>query len=123
MKFVHELYDSYYQGSLCPAFAQICDGVKTGLLTNQSISAQTLNKCLPTNTNYTFCPQEDLTDSMTYEEFILKNKQIPTRNDSWHDYFNACIWRQFPVTKSTLNKMHVEQIPENWSKSKRCSTR
>lgn len=51
--------------------------------------------------------------AMYYEEVIYKTKCIPTRRDSWHDFFNAMIWLQFPLTKQLLNEIHIQQIQLN----------
>lgn len=47
-----------------------------------------------------------------YEEIIGQDFVVPTREESWHDLFNALIWIQFPKTKSLLNKLHMEDIHE-----------
>ena len=49
-------------------------------------------------------------DSRYYEQIIFDEQLIPTRANSWHDFFNAVIWSQFPNTKRLLNRLHVEQI-------------
>ena len=45
-----------------------------------------------------------------YEQIIAQDKTIPTREQSWHDLFNACIWLQFPLTKRYLNTLHMQDI-------------
>lgn len=49
-------------------------------------------------------------DTRYYEEIIYQDNVIPTRENSWHDLFNASIWMQFPLTKKRLNQLHVEDI-------------
>ena len=49
-------------------------------------------------------------DARYYEEIIYQDSMVPTRENSWHDLFNACIWMQFPHTKTWLNQLHVEDI-------------
>lgn len=49
-------------------------------------------------------------DPRYYEEIIYQDGIIPTRENSWHDLFNACIWMQFPETKKYLNQLHVADI-------------
>ena len=45
-----------------------------------------------------------------YEEIIHNHGIVPTREDSWHDLFNALIWMQFPNVKTQLNVLHMEDI-------------
>ena len=45
-----------------------------------------------------------------YEEIIYEHGFVPTREDSWHDLFNALIWLQFPKTKRYLNELHIRDI-------------
>lgn len=49
-------------------------------------------------------------DTRYYEEIIAMDNCVPTREDSWHDLFNALIWIQFPTTKALLNKLHMQDI-------------
>ncbi|TKB05105.1 DUF3025 domain-containing protein [Alteromonas portus] len=45
-----------------------------------------------------------------YETIISEDRVVPTREQSWHDLFNALIWLQFPKTKSLLNELHINDI-------------
>ncbi|GEA06274.1 hypothetical protein KUL42_10350 [Alteromonas sp. KUL42] len=54
----------------------------------------------------TFSPDE----KRYYETIISEDNVVPTREDSWHDLFNALIWLQFPKTKQLLNTLHIEDI-------------
>ena len=47
-----------------------------------------------------------------YEEIIAQDNRVPTRENSWHDLFNALIWLQFPNTKALLNQLHIQDIKE-----------
>ncbi|RDV25273.1 DUF3025 domain-containing protein [Alteromonas aestuariivivens] len=47
-----------------------------------------------------------------YEQIIYESGVIPTREDSWHDLFNALIWHEFPLTKRYLNTLHMQDIRE-----------
>lgn len=64
--------------------------------------------------NYSFIKQneETLAEGLGYETHIYQHHQIPTREFSWHDFFNACIWGAFPRSKQALNHQHVQQIAE-----------
>ena len=48
-----------------------------------------------------------------YEQIIGEDGTVPTRENSWHDLFNACIWIQFPRTKQYLNDLHMQDIREH----------
>ena len=43
-----------------------------------------------------------------YEARILRCGEIATRQDSWHDLFNALAWLTFPRIKRELNRLHCE---------------
>lgn len=45
-----------------------------------------------------------------YEQIIADLNQVPSRESSWHDFFNGLIWMQFPQTKRVLNLLHVADI-------------
>jgi len=42
-------------------------------------------------------------DGMHYEQRIFQSGQIATREDNWHDLFNAMMWLKYPRLKSALN--------------------
>lgn len=44
-----------------------------------------------------------------YEQRIYLQKELQTRLENWHDYFNALVWLRFPETKKMLNKLHYQQ--------------
>lgn len=52
-------------------------------------------------------------EDLYYEQFIHKKRLIPTRENNWHDLFNACIWLLFPKSKSYLNQIHMSEIAEH----------
>lgn len=60
---------------------------------------------------YQFIAQE--AESDYYESVIDKHKQIPTRINNWHDFFNACIWMQFPKAKALISHLHATDITAN----------
>ncbi|MFK5986910.1 MAG: DUF3025 domain-containing protein [Pseudomonadota bacterium] len=47
---------------------------------------------------------------MGYEERVYKKGIISTREQNWHDLFNAFIWLLFPKTKILLNDLHMEEL-------------
>ena len=56
------------------------------------------------------CDKSTENDSRYYEEIIACDNCVPTRENSWHDLFNALIWIQFPATKALLNTLHMQDI-------------
>lgn len=44
-----------------------------------------------------------------YEPRVFLKKELQTRTQNWHDFFNALIWLKFPETKRTLNNLHFSQ--------------
>ncbi|NTS77858.1 DUF3025 domain-containing protein [Catenovulum sp. SM1970] len=63
---------------------------------------------------YQFVAQDEVFDwqDQYYEQVIAQRKLIPTRLDSWHDFFNACIWLLFPQTKHLLSQLHLADITQ-----------
>jgi hypothetical protein len=59
-----------------------------------------------------FVAQSELGEEETryYETIIGEDNVVPTRENNWHDLFNALIWIQFPKTKGLLNALHVDDI-------------
>lgn len=57
-------------------------------------------------------PQDDTLPcpEMGYEERIFKTGMISTREQNWHDLFNAFIWLLFPQTKIILNELHLSEL-------------
>lgn len=41
-----------------------------------------------------------------YEPRVYLKKELQTRTENWHDFFNALIWLRFPNTKKMLNSIH-----------------
>lgn len=46
---------------------------------------------------------ELLNDGMHYEQRIFQHGLIATRENNWHDLFNAMMWLKYPKIKSALN--------------------
>lgn len=51
-----------------------------------------------------------LADGLHYESRIHQRGQIATRADNWHDFFNALVWRRYPLLKAALNQRQVAEI-------------
>lgn len=56
------------------------------------------------------CQESMPKDGRYYEQVIFEDHAIPTRRESWHDFFNGIIWLQFPQTKTYLNRLHISEI-------------
>lgn len=79
-----------------------------------------LNEKLATE-SIRFVPQEKASgDFLTsYEPRIYLKGEIQTREQSWHDFFNALVWRQFPKSKKIINALHYRlQIQRHPSKQR-----
>lgn len=51
-----------------------------------------------------------LEDGLHYEERIASRGLIATREDNWHDLFNAMIWLRYPALKRALNRQQVADV-------------
>ena len=56
-----------------------------------------------------FVPQDRLPDGESYEAFIARTDQVPTREHP-HDLLNALVWARFPALKSHLNRRQADEI-------------
>ena len=54
--------------------------------------------------------RELLEDGLHYEERIAQHGLIATREENWHDLFNAMIWLRYPALKRALNRQQVADI-------------
>ncbi len=43
-----------------------------------------------------------------YEAHVAQLREVPTRPNSWHDFFNMCVWAHFPQLRWALNSLHVD---------------
>ncbi len=59
-----------------------------------------------------FVPQATSAHEFTqqYEPRIFLHGEIQTRNNNWHDFFNALVWMTFPQTKAVLNQIHFNEL-------------
>lgn len=48
--------------------------------------------------------------AVAYEQHIFHSGEISTRQNNWHDLFNALVWSRFPRTKAAMNAMHQAEI-------------
>jgi hypothetical protein len=45
-----------------------------------------------------------------YERAVAEAGEVATRDENWHDYFNALVWAHFPRAKAALNARHMHEI-------------
>jgi hypothetical protein len=45
-----------------------------------------------------------------YERHIFENGEVSTRENNWHDLFNALVWCRLPRLKAALNALHYGQL-------------
>lgn len=43
-----------------------------------------------------------------YERHVAETRSVPTRAQSWHDFFNMAVWAHFPRSRWALNAVHVD---------------
>ena len=60
--------------------------------------------------------QDELTQN--YEVELYENGNIATREYNWHDYFNLCIWVNFPKTKAVINSLHYSEMLSKTQKNR-----
>ncbi|WP_333607189.1 DUF3025 domain-containing protein [Arsukibacterium sp.] len=59
-----------------------------------------------------------LADGRYYESYIADSRQIPCREQNWHDLFGALIWCLFPQTKALINQLHQAEILREGNKTR-----
>jgi hypothetical protein len=79
-----------------------------------------LNKLLPGGAaNFNGQPIQfvpaSLLGAMPYEKHIFETGQVSTRENNWHDLFNALVWCRLPRLKMAMNAMHYEKLHEEQS--------
>ena len=71
-----------------------------------------LNVARPAGMRERFVAQtrELLADDLHYEQRIAERGEIATRENNWHDLFNALVWLRHPALKRALNARQVAEI-------------
>ena len=49
---------------------------------------------------------------VAYEKHIYQTGEVSTRENSWHDLFNALVWCRFPRLKAAMNAVHYRHLAE-----------
>jgi hypothetical protein len=79
-------------------------------LDNQLPSYDKLNEVLGVD-GLRFVPQstKPIVFADHHEPRIFYKREVQTRDESWHDFFNALVWHQMPKTKNAINQIHFQQ--------------
>lgn len=75
-------------------------------------SIDALNDARPAGMRERFAAQTRglLADGLHYEQRIAERGDIATRENNWHDLFNALAWLRHPALKRALNTQQVAEI-------------
>lgn len=75
-------------------------------------SVAALDACRPVDMRERFAAQtrELLADGLHYEQRIAERGEIATRENNWHDLFNALVWLRHPALKRALNARQMAEI-------------
>jgi hypothetical protein len=49
---------------------------------------------------------------VAYEKHIFETGEVSTREEHWHDLFNALVWCRLPLLKVAMNAVHYDHIEE-----------
>lgn len=49
---------------------------------------------------------------VAYEKHIYESGEVSTREENWHDLFNALAWCRFPQLKAAMNAVHYRHLHE-----------
>ena len=74
-----------------------------------------LSRLLPTGLcNRNGCPIRFVAASelpvVDYENHSYRQGEVSTRENNWHDLFNALIWSRFPTLKVAMNAVHFREL-------------
>lgn len=58
-----------------------------------------------------FRPAAELA-GVAYEKHIYETGEVSTRENNWHDLFNALVWCRFPRLKAAMNAVHYRHLDE-----------
>lgn len=54
-----------------------------------------------------------------YEPRIYLQGEVQTRDQSWHDFFNALVWQQFPQSKKIINQLQYQLQKQRYPDKRR----
>jgi hypothetical protein len=77
---------------------------------NRLLPSKTLNqRGLPVR----FVPASRL-QGVDYESHIFETGEVSTREDNWHDLFNALVWCRMPRLKAAMNARHYQELGKDF---------
>lgn len=94
-------------------YRELLESLDFGLFPN---TAQ-LNRLLPNGARsgggqpLRFVPASEL-PTAGYERRVFETGQVSTRQENWHDLFNALVWCRFPRLKAAMNALHYRHLEE-----------
>ena len=56
-----------------------------------------------------FVPADSL-PGVQYEQHIFETGEVSTRENNWHDLFNALVWCRLPRLKTAMNSLHYQNL-------------
>ena len=80
-------------------------------------SPGTLTRLLPAGTAncagkpIRFRPAAEL-PGVAYEKHVYETGEVSTRENNWHDLFNALAWCRFPRLKAAMNALHYRHLEQ-----------
>jgi len=83
---------------------------------NQKLETHSSDVKTYSDVNLHCIKQDDL--NQNYELEIFETGNIATRENNWHDYFNLCVWFNFPKTKAAINYLHYSEIKNKTNKNR-----
>lgn len=54
-----------------------------------------------------FVPGHATDPALAYETVVYDSGRVTTRSNNWHDFFNALVWLNWPLSKAALNALHI----------------
>lgn len=102
-------WDAAWLGPWRATGQPVAEAVNAGQNCAAALSAVALHHAALQGIGLQFVPQSDLPAGESYEAFIFRTRQVPTR-DGLHDFLNGLCWLTFPATKTKLNQLQAAQI-------------
>ncbi len=105
----HENNPSLQDLSLLPLFEPLSSSLLQFGPVGEAPSLSRINQVL-TQSGRSFVAPEKKTENFEdgYEARIFLEREIPTREHNWHDFFNALVWENFVKSKEMLNHLHYQ---------------
>lgn len=63
--------------------------------------------------------EKQLKSAGGYDYFIRDTRGVPSREESWHDLFNALVWQHFPKLKTRVHQLQLQDFARRPAPGKR----